>query len=99
MNTWQELGKHLENTARDVTQKSTPTNQSFLLSVHILLDEKGNPIDWLGPNLREATAEQWQALRTASKVTNGKPLEKEETTVKRQAVYALIKYLQTSTEE
>jgi len=99
MNTWQELGKHLEDTARDVSQKSTPTDQSFLLSVHILLDENGNPIDWLGPNLREATGEQWQALRTASKVANGKETETEETTVKRQAVYALIKYLQTSADE
>ena len=101
MNTWQELGKHLENTARDVSQQSKPSNQSLLLSVHILLDEGGNPIDWLGPNLREATAEQWQALRTASKVANGKEAgaETEETAVKRQAVYALIKFLQTSAEE
>lgn len=99
MNTWQELGKHLEDTARDVSQQSTPPDQSFLLSVHILLDESGNPIDWLGPNLREATNEQWQALRTANKVANGKEVETEETTVKRQAVYALIKFLQTSTDD
>jgi len=100
MNTWQELGKHLENTARDVSQKNNaPPDQSFLLSVHILLDEKGNPIDWLGPNLREATTEQWQALRSANKVASGKEVETEETTVKRQAVYALIKFLQTSTDD
>jgi len=99
MNTWQELGKHLEDTARDVSQQGTPPNQSFLLSVHILLDEEGNPIDWLGPNLREATTEQWESLRSANQVVNGNELETEETAVKRQAVYALIKYLQTSTDE
>ncbi len=99
MNTWQELGKYLEDTARDVSQQDAPTDQSFLLSVHILLDENGNPIDWLGPNLREATTEQWQSLRSASKVANGQEMEKEETAVKRQAVYALIKYLQTSADE
>ena len=99
MNTWQELGKHLENTARDVSQKSTPTDQSFLLSVHILLSENGNPIDWLGPNLRETTPEQWQSLRAASKVANGNDSETEETMVKRQAVYALIKFLQTATDK
>ena len=101
MNTWQELGKHLENTARDVSQQSTPPDQSFLLSVHILLDENGNPIDWLGPNLREATTGQWQALRSANNVANAKgaAVETEETAVKRQAVYALIKFLQTSTDD
>ncbi len=96
MNTWQELGRHLEDTARDVSQHQPPPDQSFLLSVHILLDKNGNPMDWLGPNLRETTAEQWGALRNATEVANGRELESEETAVKRQAVYALINFLQKS---
>ncbi len=96
MNTWQELGRHLEDTARDVSQNQPPPDQSFLLSVHILLDKSGNPMDWLGPNLRETTAEQWNALRNATEVANGRELESEETAVKRQAVYALINFLQKS---
>ncbi len=96
MNTWQELGRHLEDTARDVSQKEPPPNQSFLLSVHILLDENGNPIDWLGPNLRETNGEQWESLRNATDVANGRELETKETAVKRQAVYALINFLQKS---
>ena len=45
------------------------------------------------------SVDQWQSLRAASNVVNGEEVEMKETAVKRQAVYALIKFLQTSTEE
>ena len=60
---WNKLGSKLRDVAKNAAMRAD--GKPTMLTVHVLVDDDGTPIEWLGPYWQKTTPKQWDMASDA----------------------------------